>query len=224
MNHGSVFHFLIATIPNRAFSCLLVQVCGNPIWFVGDGCDELSGTLIATITIAALLCTMVAGFVLVHYTVLPQLDRRNSRRDAALHGRLHPLTVLPLNGDQLTVTTWGASRDLYKTIAAEHPELGDPAGFALQTTDGVVVHREDCSYGSKFHDVLLRRDYGRLRRERYNSNTSAGLVLRSNIRELVLVYIDPNELHGDDDNTAGDDDQLCLLDGGSGGSQAETRI
>ena len=65
------------------------------------------------------------------------------------------MTVQPLNGDRLTVTTWGASRDLYKAIAAEHPELGDPASFALHTQNGTAVDRTDCSYGSKFHDVLL---------------------------------------------------------------------
>ena len=42
--------------------------------------------------------------------------------------------------------------------------------------------------------------------------------------ELVpLVYIAPDDLHGNDDDTAGSDAALVLLDPGSGG-RAETRI
>ena len=80
----------------------------------------------------------------------------------------------------------------------------------------------DCSYGSKFHRALLRRDFGR----RYPLAYSADPL------ELVLVYIPPDDLHADvvdsDIDDAGNDDEMVLLnpgvDGGSGDSRVETRV
>ena len=108
----------------------------------GAGLSDLQGTDAELFYVGWSMLVAATMFQLIGVVLLlagPTIRKPEWRRACAAHGRAHPLCITTLGGDIVKVDSWVEAKDIHVAIARAHPELGDPAGFMLQTHAGVRV-------------------------------------------------------------------------------------